>query len=127
MHHPQVLQIWVLKVAGEYHICRSPAWPGSLLCLKRMMPQYAPLKRSEDIAVAQHFRRQPRMLVHVLDGDLYVYEHHGAATNAWDQHHFNGLVREYSTGLTTSQEALVQAMGYEPAPSEESVAVGGEG
>jgi glycosyltransferase involved in cell wall biosynthesis len=108
-----VLQHWFLRVGETFSLCRSPFWPGSLLSLRRAMPRYADLARSEDTAVAQHCRRHSRRLVHLLDETLYVYECHGEL-NCWGRAHFEALVAEYSVGARFTRDELVRTIGYEP-------------
>jgi hypothetical protein len=109
-----VMQNWMLKVGDEFIVCRSPGWPGSLMCAKAAWPRYEPMRRSEDTKVLERLRRDPRNVVALVTVGLYVYECHNDGSNAWERPHFETLVRDYDAGARFSADEVARLVGYRP-------------
>jgi hypothetical protein len=112
-----VMQNWIIKLGDEFLLCRSPGWPGSLMCAAGAWPVYEPMRRSEDTRILERLRRDARNVVVLADVGLYVYECHDDGSNAWERSHFETLVRDYFAGTRFSAEDAARLVGYRPVSS----------
>lgn len=86
-----ILQRWMIYDARsrKVYVSASRCWEASILARRDKLPEYPPLRRSEDTAVVEQLMQ--RQAVVMLDRpELYVYTYHGH--NTWHARHWDANI-----------------------------------
>jgi len=103
-----ILQRWMIFDARsrKVYLSTSRYWEASIVAWREKLPEYPPLRRSEDTAVVDQLVR--RNAVALLDRpELYIYTFHGG--NTWNARHWDRNIFAHAAEADQSDSELFRA------------------
>jgi glycosyltransferase involved in cell wall biosynthesis len=103
-----ILQRWMIYDARsrKVYLSTSRYWEASIVAWREKLPEYPPLRRSEDTAVVDQLVQRDAVVL--LDRpELYVYTFHGG--NTWNARHWDRNIFAHAAEADPADSDLVRA------------------